>query len=162
MKITKEQLLTLEADGIGYIREWFPEAFEKQNGWYTDKEYPKWFGYFIEDKLCYGFNTDGHYFKEEIPIDDSEKSNDIKATPEQVETALTNEAVMRGFKEGVWLESLIVGNGDVKCCDNHSILDKDGSFWIGGSCVMKDGIWAEIIPTITKEEAEKKLNCKII
>jgi hypothetical protein len=163
MKITKKQVLQLEADGNKYVRDWFPEVFKSFTGWAKTNtggnEY--YLMYFEKNIIQYGFNGFGNWCVNDKKEYNFNKEFEYEATSKQVKTALTNEAIKRGFKEGAWFKSLF-GNGNVRCCNNDCELKKDGSFWICGSYVMKDGIWAEIIPTITKEEAEKKLNCKII
>jgi len=87
------------------------------------------------------------------------------ATPQEVETALINEAKKRGFKEGVKIKSLI-GNGEVYL---NSILNeyKDNMLYMFGCCVFKNGIWAEILPqptelTVAEIEAKLGFSIKII
>jgi len=96
---------------------------------------------------------------------------DRKATEQEVFEALKNEAVKR-YKVG---DNLINMFGFFKGSGNNMIfsgsdfcIDSDGSFcakstncyWL--RIMDKKGKWAEIIPTLTKKEAEEKLNCKII
>ena len=93
-EITKETIIKYK------MKDEFPEVFKKeeQNGWYKDKEYPLWLGFFENDCLIYGFNTEGDYFINKKPRLDTDKTNDLQATEQEVFEALKNEAVKRGFK----------------------------------------------------------------
>jgi len=79
--------------------------------------------------------------------------------------ALKNEAVKRGFKEGVYIKTT---HGNIKKISGvlkNGVLSELVSFndpdRFNGS-IFRNGNWAEIIPTIAKEEAEKQLGIKII
>jgi len=166
MRITKEQVLQLEADGNECVRDWFPEVFK------VNLEVGKW--YKLGDKFMfnfsgkysrsnnsgsYGFTMSGKWYDNlGISVDEIYKV----ATDKEVEIALKNEALKRGFKEGVWFESAV--SEDYFKFNYLFINDNDFSIIWNKGCgvIFKDGIWAEIIPTITKEEAEEKLKCKII
>ena len=78
----------------------------------------------------------------------------IKATKQEIEQALTNEAKRRGFKEGVKFKCLITNEiGEM----TEDYLLMNGCFGIGNSLesafkndiingvLFKDGVWAEII-----------------
>lgn len=156
------------------MREWFPSAFVEDKKELV-LEFGKWYksGRSIfnhqESKNSYGFRlgkwqdgnwlTEKEYFIEVIS----------EATKEEVEEALKNEAVKRGFKEHTFIKDLFEPNcGSLKqgydkneCSDEDFQITEFGLF-IGNLCVFHKGKWAEIIPTITKSEAEQKLNCKII
>lgn len=81
------------------------------------------------------------------------------ATGKEVEEALLKEAVKRGYKEGVYIKGM--DNGDIcKLYDNIHIFDNNRLNITYD--IFRSGKWAEIIETITKKEAEKKLNKKII
>lgn len=100
-----------------------------------------------------------------------------KATPKEIEQHLIQEAKKRGYKGG----ALIVSLGDCfessHCKGKKEIISKEINFdydldcdllWVdsidpsSSLIIYEKGRWAEIIPTMTKEEAEKKLNCKIV
>lgn len=86
-----------------------------------------------------------------------------KATKEEIEKHLIEEAKRRGFKEGVNYYSVITGNEVNKILSNLKYYERTDNLTDGcGGSVYLKGKWANIIETITKEEAEKKLNCKII
>ena len=90
-----------------------------------------------------------------------------KATPEEVEDALIKEAEKRGFKEEVYVKYPWFKDSEVDkiykpfYIKGNTYLDGD-SFYYNNVKVFKSGVWADIIPTITKSEAEKRLNCKIV
>lgn len=166
-EITKEQILELSNESSftkATLNKWFPEVFE------TKLETGKW--YFQTDSKAlvnyqsgisgFGFASNGIWndlidqwsFK-------SHKEEWIEATEQEVKIALENEAVKRGFKEG-----------NYKCLYSHEVneinslikiycMDLD-RLWIESGVVYENGKWAEIITTLTKKEAEEKLNCKII
>lgn len=82
----------------------------------------------------------------------------------EVKQALIKEAEKRGFKKGVRYnaeylgydgqDKLLITSNDFKLTYNTLLIDNYEIF--------KNGIWAEIIETITKEEAEKQLGKTII
>ena len=80
-------------------------------------------------------------------------------TPEEVEKALTKEAVKRGFKEGVkvggfWVE--ITYNIKPNNCDkNYKYYlgsNNEPHFSLNGVCIFLNGTWAEIIKEKTLDE----------
>jgi len=91
----------------------------------------------------------------------SKSHNWIEATEQEVFEALKNEAVKRGFKEGTYMESINNGFGISRLSSKQSKFINN-MLSIGGCCVFNNGTWATIIETITKEEAEKLLNKKIL
>ena len=72
--------------------------------------------------------------------------------------ALVKEAKRLGFKEGV-----NIGNFN-KIIKSNSYQFNLGSniLYVGTCCVFENGIWATIVETITKKQAEKELGKKII
>ena len=89
----------------------------------------------------------------------------IKATYEEIEQALTDEAKRRGFKQGVKFKCLITNEiGEMV----EDYLLYNGSFGIGNSLesafkndiingvLFKDGVWAEIIDDKTELKEEIK------
>lgn len=179
MKITKKQIITLSekfgndnATGLRsnlttYLKEWFPEAFE------TVLEVGKWYKarYGSDTAIVnyqgthsYGIGICNLWTETFRELKDLEKEWELsEATESEVFEALKNEAVKRGYK-----------NGNHRClnsCITESRVEDtyhmdNGDLWYGtnvsANCVFKKGVWAEIIPTITKEEAEKLLNKKIV
>jgi hypothetical protein len=179
-EITKEQILSLEnSNNTNRLRDWFPTAFEEERKevvfdfWHKIKTHPKMLIYPThEDKdghlFGYGFNKHGCY--EKIDIDNSNHClcNSIardylyKATRQEAEEALKNEAVRRGFEEGVYCISALI-NEVFLLNESAFNFDEEG---LRAGCVLifnyKTGKWATIVETITKEEAEKFLNKKIL
>ena len=113
---------------------------------------------------AYGFTVSRQWF-ENLGV--SKEDVYRKATPEEVEDALIKEAEKRGFKEEVYVKYPWFKDSEVDkiykpfYIKGNTYLDGD-SFYYNNVKVFKSGIWADIIPTITKSEAEKRLNCKIV
>ncbi len=171
-KITKEQIkeLVYFADldcGTEYkLKEWFPEAFKTElevGKWYfiqwdTNKRVLAYFNGQEGNEVTYGFDT---FFKWSEKIGLNIEKNDIVtlATDQEVETALINEAKKRGFSKCEMIN--YKGNRVLFGNQEYTQNSYDGMAGICG-IVFSDGIWKELIPTMTKKEAEEKLNCKII
>jgi len=88
-----------------------------------------------------------------------------KATPKEIEQHLIKEAERRGFLEGVHFKALKHTRAHIEGLKLPLKLTKNLNLIDDFSAVLYDSInntWAEIIPTMTKEEAEAKLNCKIV
>ena len=87
-----------------------------------------------------------------------------KATAQEVETALINEAKKRGFKNGVIVErpDSFINDGTVTILGNFSLLGNIG-LQLGGFAIMENGTWATIIKPkqMTQEQIEKELGYKI-
>ena len=111
-------------------------------------------GFWMEGEKCYTFLC-----------------GEIEATHQEVETALKNEAVRR-YKVGDYVSSLY--NNEIFLLDfKNTRLNSDIAALGNGNClwmntglvnsiVFDNGVWAKIIPTKTKKEAEELLNCKIV
>ncbi len=85
----------------------------------------------------------------------------VLATPEEVEAALTNEAVKRGFKEGVRFKT--------PCSNTEYIAKGNIIIWQNGNTfglrlsdsyglILDNGKWAEIIKENTLDEIANKLS----
>jgi hypothetical protein len=173
MEITKEQVLDIYGTtGNLYLHskleKWFPEAFK------TTLEIGKVYKYKglktlvkietinAEYFKVYGFDCEGNYCR----WNDYENFNDDKwqeATTEEWESALIEEAKKRGYKNGNY--ECLYHYGDSRKTDGN-IHMFEGCVWIGKrgelNQIFKNGIWAEIIKTFSKEEAEELLGGKII
>jgi len=103
----------------------FYESKEKQYGIHND-------GSWIE-KCCW-LNYD--------VLGDNE--NWIQATPAEVIERLKAEAVKKGFVEGAKVKSLWKDSVGTLDLGFKTDLQENG-FWMGGYCLMKNGIWATII-----------------
>ena len=166
-EITKETIIKYK------MKDEFPEVFKKeeQNGWYKDNTEPKWLGFFENDCLIYGFDTEGDYFNKIHEKGVTDSTNDVKATEQEVFEALKNEAVKRGFKEGVYITPMYSDGKDY--FPDENIINKPLNFHLKVSTLEVDGgddryrifvngKWAKKIELKTKEEAEKLLGVKII
>lgn len=137
--------------------------------------------YKINESTGFGFSRVGFMF-----------SDNLGFIPEQYEeypledfkALLITEAEKRGFKSGVYFKSLdgynvphLIGDeinfwpnendyGKNNLALRISADEKDWGMNDGKGCsnpaIFKNGQWAEIVPTITKKEAEQKLRAKII
>lgn len=168
-EITKEQIFTANNAGFLRIKEWFPEVFK------NDLEVGKWyknpqagsiaFCEEILDKvsfLGFGFGnncSNNKWFNKSDVEFTSYKWQE--ATPQEVETALKNEWIKRGGKNGV---SIISTSGVIGLVNGGVwIFDKSfNKLYYGGYVIFDNGKWATIIETITIQEAEKLLNKKIV
>lgn len=176
-EITKEQIIELafRSDKASiWLQQNFKDAFKKPleaMKWYKSIDYPQWRFYItnIDGKLKkvngYGFGADGLWM-ENIQTESwefYEFERCVEMTQEEVFETLKNEAIKRGYKNGnhICLNSCITESRT----ENTYHID-NGNLWYGNhssaNCVFQKGVWAEIIPTITKSEAEKQLGMKII
>lgn len=174
--IETEKTFSLTADQLRSItdpqvKQWFPEVFEivlEVGKWYKS---PSYLICKQEGLNCFGFYLNGMSWIEGVSHDIGPHiaAGYVEATEAEVFEALKNEAVKRGFVEGVWfkgcegahkdkilkLEHIKFAAGFSK--KNIGLYASNRSSWI-----FHSGKWAEIIPTKTKSEAEKELNCKIV
>lgn len=170
-EITKEQILSAY-ESKENLRELFPDAFKITSGWYNDSEYPQWLLFFnMEKGVYYGFNHHGEWCEGDVSREIIHET-ESKATEEEVFEALKKEAIKRGFgKKGIHFKDV---NGD-NCVSDIEIdfwnkdnkhCSEDNKFNISvcksGGVIYRKGKWATIIETITKKQAEKLLDKKII
>jgi len=161
MKLTKKFIK--ENSGMT-LKEAFPEVFEAFTGWVKDKNEGRnidWIGYVEKDILIYGIASDNVWFdKSGMNV---KSRNNRPATPQEIKDALEKEAVRRGYKDSVtvkplWETPLYYWN----VYDNQVRFEEKSNTFYFGCCIFKDGVWATIIQTITKQEAEERLGMKII
>jgi hypothetical protein len=170
--LTKDQLRQLTDPKV---KEWFPEVFylsKDFTGWvktnYRGNE--KYLVFFKEGILQYGFDGNGTWF--DYGEYKAKVSGDLfEATNEEVFEALKIEAVRRGFVKGVHITPMFLNGKDYYPDENiisrplnfklkGNIFEVDGG--INGYRIFVNGKWANVISIITKLEAEKLLNKKII
>lgn len=167
-EITKEQILEIHdrtsVHNQEQLEEWFPEAFK------TELEVGKW--YLIDGNKCgiyglfllgnfsgeeqssnYGFTFSGKWADDLTLYHNDLKTYTRLATPEEVETALINEAKKRGYKGGIKLSPL-------QHCSNSIDTEKEDVYKfiakvsgeighrleLNGTGIYQDGKWAEILP----------------
>lgn len=97
----------------------------------------------------------------------SKNCNWKPATESEVSTALIAEAKKRGLVEGAYFYNDHLKGGSVKTPrrfkSNEYKYDVDkNTLCLSGWLIFQNGVWATPIPTLTKAEAEEKLQCKII
>jgi hypothetical protein len=177
-KISRKQILKLvHGSSIDNLEEWFPEVFkvELEVGKFYKSNYilkngnkSKFFVFIIDfdNQLNYGFDYYGKWCKDMYFT--NENNSLVEATTAEWESALIQEANKRGYKNGNY-ECLISPNfthltgSDFEFYkDEMRLSTKDKSICRKENIIFKDGFWAEIIKTISKEDAEKQLGCKII
>lgn len=167
-EITKEQVLEIaETSNMAthIFLGLFPDAFKtKFTGWAKDiHEFNKeWIAYYENDILRYGLNTSGDWFESKSNANYNECESNRVATEQEVKTSLINEAKKRGFVKSASFNSLDGNTCNLLGTDfifNRNILYASDDI---KDILFDNGKWAEIIETITKEEAEKLLNKKII
>lgn len=180
MEITKEQIKELSqinSQTAFWCRKNYPEAFERifeVGKWYKSGLVLLNFERHQESDrslIGYGFDTEGYWMNANNSGWLREEWEE--ATEAEVFEALKNEAVKRGFVVGCYTQGLIDErladkelskvNGSFSLHEEGKILkvEVSGDFFVKRN-IFKEGVWAEVIPIITKSEAEKLLNKKIV
>ncbi len=171
MKITKSQIKELD-NGTTTVRELFPSVFEtviKKGKWHKSKELGGSLFYITTTKTnddnCYsGYGFENNTFYEERK-NYWNCDNVLEATNQEVEEALKSELIRLGVKDGAYFNCL-ESKKPLKCygCPTpyfaHYYIDD--YIYFGGVKVYEKGVFARPSETITKSEAEKLLNKKII
>jgi len=164
IKITKE---FIKANADKTLKEVFPEICApvlEVGKWYKSEV-----GLFcvteIREDYVYAYGFDRGEWKESGTFLITSAKGDVEATGEEIFNSLKNEAIKRGYQEGVFItnriESCVLSNEYPK--QKEWLLDCDFEFSHKGYLIMENnGKWATIIQTITKDEAEKLLNKKIV
>jgi len=172
-QITKEQILITHASTSSFnqeeIESWYPSVFKEDK---KELVVGKWYWYektlfnYQLDWNVYGFNEDGSWCKTKSWIWKKSTGYEREATPQEIQQALEKEARKRGFTIGVWVDNTNIceiGGKYLIYIEDFELLGN--IFTVGKDCIClmnSKGQWATIIPTITKKEAEEKLNCKIV
>lgn len=86
----------------------------------------------------------------------------LVADESEILEALKKEAVKRGLVCGCFFKSASKGVPREQSLSDELYYYTDFLTDGWGFEIYQEGKWAEIIPAITKQEAEKELNCKII
>lgn len=131
-------------------------------GWVKDVKYPKFLAYAEKGILKYGFDANSNWVENTT----NKIQNEVAAEESEVFEALKNEAVKRGYKDGVWVKYPWYEdkNNALKPEFNRNDLYnlEENYLLLKGVKVFNKGDWAEIQESITKSEAEKQLGKKII
>ena len=173
MEITREQVLEIYNMSLkelsGYLLKEFPEAFkiELEVG-KVYKEKGNFMFMFTgkygrdNNSEAYGFTTSGKWY-ENLGV--CEEGEYTQATTEEWNAALIEEAKRKGYV-GNYIKMIIGGSiGScstkqvmlISCLNDKIIGYNSNSSWT----LFKDGIWAEIMPTMSQKEAEEKLGVLI-
>ena len=148
------------------IKDWFPEAFEKQlrvGRIYKDPNFRggkfmfKFNGEFGE-RITYGFNANGEWCNE-LGIRERQINDYEEATKEEWLEALKEEAKRRGFKKGVkynYVDKPYL----IKMFKDELDLGNSVDLVDGGDIILEDGVWAEVIKEEkpTQEEIDRVLD----
>jgi len=156
MKLTKK---FIKENAEMTLKEAFPEVFETFTGWMISNG-NGWLGYFEKNILKYGL-VDEFWFLSSKAIIVKTVNCDRPATPQEIKDALEKEAVRRYPKECT-VKDL---SGEIKKLYLQRYYDyylEANDLYFCGLLMFKNGQWATIIPTITKQEAEERLGVKII
>ena len=176
-EITKEQILETIRTGTDvterYFKEIIPEAFKKEleiGKWYKRPHNSALFYVTeilnIDSNHCkvFGFDNVGKWMPENAK---TFPDNDFEATPEQIESALINEAKKRGFIDGVKFKDARYGKNSYKVSNenifrlynNETLCIEDD----GNVTVFYKGNWAQILPqekTVVPMEKALKIIAK--
>ena len=171
-ELTQEQLTYLHSvDAVKeQIEDWFPELKKPSlevGKWYKSSLYAKKLYCFTSFKnrefsakrYYYGFN-DGEWVTSWTDSNELDKSWTL-ATPQEVEEALTKEAVKRGFNDGVKIErpkSFLDRSGVVtlkKNASEYSFFEDVNRFEVYRWTVFDNGTWAEILPNTLPSDIEQ-------
>jgi hypothetical protein len=151
------------------IEKEFPQLFESKlevGRWYKSPEFGS--SLFCVTKInrdyatAYGFNFIGKWQDKKDKFASSNLENKTLATPEEVETALINEAKKRGFKEGLkgFIDQDLNKNTNKKLMFSHLSFDEDYN-WLcdgHGNVIFKNGKWATIIDQTTEMTLEQRVS----
>jgi hypothetical protein len=163
MEITKERLVQLRntnelADIL--ISSWYPDLQKFENGkWYKLEDDGMIINIVdLEKELSYGINRKGEWHN---VWDGYGFTGLVPATDKEVEIALTREASLRGYKTNNFiclssLERNSIGIGLYPVCNVVG-----NQMWTAYGKIYQDGVWAEVLPTITLAEAEERLQMLI-
>nr|WP_299488663.1 hypothetical protein [uncultured Allomuricauda sp.] len=187
MKLTKKQKkLIIEGHGAacsewkGKIEQGFPKLFKKdrfkKGDWvYIDKASKGAYGASLSFGRVCDVNehiTNGLHYGLVVNIDGDVWGigNNYKArtaTPKEIEEQLIKEAKKRGFKKGARyipiLEIEVEDPNKVwEATDAFDYYPETDAISCGFQYIYRQGKWAEIVKTMTKKEAEEKLNCTIV
>ena len=164
-EITKETIIKYK------MKDEFPEVFDVKlevGKWYKNDQNAIFFTCNVNNKKPYGYGiTAGKVFVEDDNFAAWSVSGIKLATEQEVFEALKNEAVKRGFVMGTYCSHKKPTQDQYKPIKDYFYHERDNCLYgdaenNGGTRIFHKGQWAKIIPTKTKEEAEKLLGVKII
>lgn len=131
------------------IKEWFPEAFKQQSGWYYNNTKNVLSYYDFENKTQYGFNAAGGWYN----VNNVKLSGTEYPAPEkEVEERLIEEAKRRGYNIGV---KCIFGDAkQIRAITNSELEYARNNLYMGNDLIFRCDIgeWAEIISTPEPDE----------
>jgi len=130
------------------LKNWFPNAFELElNKWYKSDMGGLWFAAEFLDggkkQRSYGFNRKSEWINSGY----RDSTGLVLATPQEIESALINEAKKRGYKDGNY-KCLSLSSRTYSHSDDYIFYnDKLYSGWVDDhrNIIFQNGKWAEII-----------------
>lgn len=139
----------------------WPKAFKEDKPlerWYVTSSSSNWIMFYKEDGSRYGIDSSGCWFSsKDHPI-----NTNRLATDEEILSILSAYATKKGYIPCVKVRS--AKSGLIYTCLASSIYEvREGGrqLWFTGNCIMKDGVWADIIPEeLTLEQRVKALEEK--
>jgi len=150
---------------IREVQSWkYCELVEQyKNGWYTHNEGDNWMMYYdFESFKIHGISSfrswHTHQFKdlEDLILD---FKNTRLATDEEIKTALIAEAKKRGFKEGVYAQS-VYDDEYSGIINTDPFIFQNGELWATSKGydiqLFEKGIWAEMIDQ--KSDVQKQVD----
>lgn len=185
-KITKKQIKQLHRQGNDYtkfdLEYLFPKAFKEEKKelvvgqwykWIEGDDIYLWHITEIENNsiYCFGFSN-GNWIEDGIGYSSKhykEACRELKeATNQEVEEALIKEAVRRGYHiDKPTHFNYLNGAGYLQNPSKNEFIFKNGILYLWDIKIFENGKWAEIIPTLSPQQAEEKLkelgvNVKIV
>ena len=148
------------------IEKEFPKLFKEDKtpyGWYFASDSKVFLYYFDGNTITYGFNWEGK-FRDNLMVSGK---HGTPATDKEVEEALIKEAKKRGYRKNAVIITSKTGvkrtlnSNHFKMIGNNLVCLSSKESYIYSS-VFTNGKWAEIVETITKEQAEKELGKTIL
>lgn len=125
-----------------------------ESGWYKSKTNNTLFYFNLDENTLYGFGVNGWLEKGNATNNRLKDiiSNYTKATTQEVEQRLIEEAKRRGLVKGVGVKCLADGE-EKTITEAEYYFDRDhketflNNFCLDTSCIMLNGKWAEVIET---------------
>ena len=155
------------------IEKEFPKLFKKDalvvGKWYINIDGLKCLHFVTKitdskEYFAYGFSFSNEWKNNKGfgSVNDYTNKNFRLATDKEVEEALIKEAKRRGFKEGVEFKSMNNKFSVLNESFRYQEISKNTLDAFGCYNIFQEGKWAEIVETITKEQAEKELGKTIL
>ena len=149
-------------NGDKTFKEVFPDFFNPFTGWAetSSEGNRKYLMFFKNGLIQYGFNGAGKWCENELKKYEFDHATESRASFKKVRQALIEEAKARGLYEAKYFKDVNNNRATYgeaifrKTCEENSIWNIYGN-------IYSDGKWAELVDTMTIEEAQDKFNIVI-